>query len=386
MQRVGIYRHRLFGASEPFIHQQANALKRYEPMFMCFALQGEPPAGVEVRLAEPGKRRLGRGIALAKYALTRRPADFGTVLGGVELALLHAHFGIEGVYAVNLARVLNVPLVTTFHGYDATTTTQAFLQSGKPTFINYVLFKKELAKHGDLFIAVSDHIRTLILQKGFPEDRTVTHYIGVDTLKFTPPERRANDPVVLTVARLAEKKGTVYLIQAFEKVVAKYADAKLIIAGDGPLKPELEGLSKRLSLQDKISFLGAQPHDRIRELMKQASVFCLPSVTAKSGDSEGLPIVLLEAAASGLPSVATIHSGIPEAVNHGLTGFLVPERSVDALADRIVQLLASDSVRTDMGLAARGLVERRFDLAKQTEKLEELYDRVGRRHSSPPSV
>jgi glycosyltransferase involved in cell wall biosynthesis len=117
----------------------------------------------------------------------------------------------------------------------------------------------------------------------------------------------------------------------------------------------------------------------VAEWMRRAAVLAVPSVTARDGDAEGLPTVLLEAAASSLVAVGSDHSGIPEAIDDGRTGFVVPEGEVAPLADRLSELLASADLRRSMGAAARRLAETRFDRRVQTERLEALYDSL-----SPP--
>jgi glycosyltransferase involved in cell wall biosynthesis len=107
--------------------------------------------------------------------------------------------------------------------------------------------------------------------------------------------------------------------------------------------------------------------------MQKASIICQPSVTAADGDSEGLPTVVLEAAATAKPLLATHHSGIPEIVVDGTTGFLVPEREVGALADRLLLLLKNADLRRRMGEAGRRRIEEHFDLRKQAKRLEEIY-------------
>jgi len=150
-------------------------------------------------------------------------------------------------------------------------------------------------------------------------------------------------------------------------------NAELVIIGDGPLRPELESFTYSLGLEERVHFIGVQPHTEVLKWLAKASIFCLPSITARSGDSEGLGMVLLEAAAMAVPMVATRHGGIPEAVVSDLTGYLVPERNAKALAERLIYLLEHDVVRKAMGQAARLMVEEKFNLLQQTKKLEELY-------------
>ena len=120
--------------------------------------------------------------------------------------------------------------------------------------------------------------------------------------------------------------------------------------------------------------LGARDGAEVSEWMQRASLLAVPSMTARNGDAEGLPTVTVEAAASWLPVVGTWHSGIPEAVVDGETGFLVPENDPESLAGRIALLLGSAELRERMGRSARAMAETKFDLRRQTAQLEDMYD------------
>lgn len=369
MHTILVYRHQLFKPSEVFIIQQVGALQRFRPLFVGRKTFGIAPSGTDViTMQELGRRAVTRNMFLcdASHLLEKiRPHN---------PALIHAHFGVEGVYALGLAKALQIPLVTTFHGFDATTTTMSLLLSGKPSWVNYALFRKKLAREGDLFICVSNYIRNRVLELGFPEERTVVHYIGIDSDAIQPIKKNVASRTILHVARLVEKKGTRYLIEAFGKIARKFADVNLVIIGEGPLRQELENLTNSLGLDQRVNFMGVQPHSEVMNWMSKASIFCLPSVTARSGDSEGLGMVFLEAAAMAVPSVGTFHGGIPEAIEDGSTGFLVPERDVNALAERLEHLLENDSMCEKMGQAARRMVEEKFNLLEQTQKLEDMYE------------
>ncbi len=368
MRNVIIYRHQLFRLSEIFISRQAEALKRFRPIYTGNKLQGEPVAGaaVESFSEAPGWRNVLHTLTFADGPLLKRVEQY-------RPALVHAHFGVDAIYAMKLSRRLGIPLVTTFHGFDATVGRRALVGSCKPAWLYYLLFRRRLAREGDLFICVSDHIRQKVLELGFPEERTVTHYIGIDTRSFTPSQQEREHSTILHVARLVEKKGTVYLIQAFSRVLMLFPKAKLVIIGEGPLRRDLEKLADSLGISSQVRFMGGQPHDVVLSWMKKATFLVLPSVTAKNGDAEGLGMVLLESAAFGVPVIATRHGGISEAVVNGKTGMLVPERDIEELADSMLYLLRDRSARDAFGEAARRMVEEKFDLLKQTESLEEMY-------------
>jgi glycosyltransferase involved in cell wall biosynthesis len=295
--------------------------------------------------------------------------------------LIHAHFGVEAVYGMELADRLGVPLVTTFHGFDATLKPIELLRSRKATWVQYLLRRMELKGRGALFIAVSEFIRSRLLALGFPADRIRQHYIGVDTAAFESIDAEAesaesDDPVILHVARLVEKKGTLHLLDAFARIADRHDRARLAVIGAGPLRAALEARACALGVGARVRWLGAVPHAEVRRWLRRAAVFCLPSCTAGNGDAEGLGLVLLEAAASGVPVVGTHHGGIPEAVMDGTTGYLVRERDVGQLAGALDALLSSTDLRLQFGAAARRFVRERFDLHTQTRALERLYQTV----------
>jgi glycosyltransferase involved in cell wall biosynthesis len=364
-QVVAIFRSAVFNASERFIQDQAAALTQWRPLVVGLERKNEvvPRLREGMIVAEsPGERftfrMRGRGGRIEAELRAARPA------------LIHAHVGTDGLLVLPLARMLGVPLITSLRGYDVTRSDSALLRSGRLSWMRYALGKKQLQRGGALFLAVSDALRERAVARGYPEARTLTHYNGVDLDRFRPDLTPREPGLVLHVGRLVEKKGTTVLIEAF----AKIADAKLIIIGDGPLRASLERQAREMG--DRVRFLGALPSDEVTNWMRRASVLAAPSMTAADGDAEGLPNVVVEAAASGLPVVGTNHSGIPEAVDEGVTGFLVPEGDSGALAARLAELLGSESLRRNMGIAARRLAERKFNRQMLTVRLESIYDEV----------
>jgi glycosyltransferase involved in cell wall biosynthesis len=276
-----------------------------------------------------------------------------------------------------VARRLGIPLVTTFHGFDATLSTVSLLRS--PAWANYPLFRGQLARRGDLFLCASSFIRDRVLAMGFPEARTRVHYIGVDCAAIRPRAPAEETRSILHVARLVEVKGTRHLIGAFARLAGRFPDVELTIVGDGPLNSSLQALAGSLGVGDRVHFLGARPYPDVLGLMRKAAMLVLPSVRAGDGRVEGLGMVLLEAAATGVPTIGSRIGGIPEGVIDGETGFLAPERDEAVLAERMATLLDNRELRLTMGARARALVEDRFDLRRQTALLEDHYDSVLRR-------
>jgi colanic acid/amylovoran biosynthesis glycosyltransferase len=371
--KTAIFRHTLLPLSETFIAEQIRHLRGVDVIALGIRLQNrdrfELPATFVVNPEASLRGRLRELV----YITTGRAAALDTAIAREEVDLLHAHFGVEGLYALPFALRHQLPLITTFWGFDATMSRTKLFLSGKPAWMRYALFAERLRRRGTLFIAVSEFIRSRLLESGFPPDRTIVHYNGVDVSAFTPSDHETDGRTILSVGRLVEKKGMEYLIEAFARIAEEAPEVRLEIAGDGPLRRPLERLTSERGLAARVTFHGSLPHPAVAALMRKSSIVCQPSVTAANGDSEGLPTVILEAAATAKPVIGTRHSGIPEIIADETTGFLVPERDAAALADRLLFLLSSAELRRKMGEAGRKRIEREFDLRKQAKRLEEIY-------------
>jgi colanic acid/amylovoran biosynthesis glycosyltransferase len=367
---VLVYRHQLFKTSEPFIHAQASKLEHYRPIYVGRKTIGPIPPCSDVRTIEHSS-----GWEKVANRLWCDPHPFLNALRDDRPALLHAHFGLDAVYGLRVARKLDIPAVVTFHGFDVTVRRTSFLTSGKPTEIRYAFSRDRVAESASRLICVSDFIRGKAVEYGYPESLLETHYIGIDASSFQAADwERQSTRRIMHIARLVEKKGTRYLIEAFASLRKKgISDISLDIVGDGPLRDDLKTLAKSLQLDDSIRFHGALPWNKVMNLMAGAYLFCLPSVTAKSGDSEGLPISILEALAQHVPCIATRHGGIPEAITDGVNGVLADERDAHALAEGMAAVLTDQQLHARFAAQARRIVEDKFDIASQTRKLESIY-------------
>lgn len=291
--------------------------------------------------------------------------------------LIHAHFGPDGVSALPLARKLRVPLLVTFHGADVTLKDEYARRSIRGRYKRhrkYLRHREALQREGRLFIAVSEFIREKLLEQGFPPEKTVVHYNGVDTKAFRSRPAVPREPVVLFVGRLVEKKGCEYLIRAMGRLRATVPDLELVVIGTGPLRAPLERLAGKTLRRYR--FLGIQPPENVRDWMNRARVLSVPSVTARSGNSEGFGLVFAEAQAMGLPVVSFANGPIPEVVAHGETGFLADERDWKALAGYIMRLIESETLWQQFSQRGVERVRSMFDLRSQTRVLEEVYASV----------
>jgi len=368
---VAVYRNRLILTSETYIRTQGEALTRYSSYYVGMR---RVPKGLEL----PSERvfvlnrgdTAGRARELAYQELGVSPRLVNAVRS-VRPALLHAHLGVDGAAALPLARKLRVPLVVTFHGFDATATDEAARARGRRYRV-YLRRREALKREARLFIAVSRFTRARMLDRGFPEDKIVLHYIGVDTETFRPDSAVSREPLVLFVGRLIEKKGVRHLIAAMREVQARVPEADLVIVGKGALKPELQRQARELGVRAR--FVEVATPEEVRAWMNRARVLCVPSVVAASGDAEGLPIVAMEAMAMALPIVGSTSAGLPEGVRHGTDGFLAAEGDERALASHLHALLTDAPLWERMSRAALENVRDRFDLRTQMAALERIYD------------
>jgi colanic acid/amylovoran biosynthesis glycosyltransferase len=376
MRTVAIFREHLLPVSETFIAEQAAALKDYTPVFvgLVAASRGLPLDGPKALL-----KNSPRTLAKCRAELYRRypyAPRFHRSVKGFRPDLIHAHFGTDGTIALCLQDHLNVPSIVTLHGYDVTTRMDEWKRDTRGRL--YLARLPKLFDRASRFLCISDAIRQRAISAGFPEAKLVVHYTGVDCARFTPLESSQRDPaLVVFVGRLTEVKGCEYLLRAMallESPAGMNPPPRLVVIGDGPLRGELEALSRRLKLNAR--FLGAQPSEVVRQWIGKARVLCNPSVTSAEGNAEGFGMVFAEAQAMGTPVVSTRYGGIPEAVCDGETGLLAPERDVTALASHLHRFLTDDAFWKSCSVGATAWVRQRFDLHKQTRKLEKIYEQV----------
>ena len=211
-----------------------------------------------------------------------------------------------------------------------------------------------------LLLPNSDFLGARLRAAGAPAGRVETLRLGIDLRGFPPVDRSGRDgpPVALAVGRFVEKKGFAHLLRALA-IAGDRTPLAVRLVGDGPLRGELESLAASLGLGARVSFAGWRSSAEVAEEMARADLLVVPSVTARDGDMEGLPIVIVEAMATGLPIVGTRHSGIPEVVEDGVTGRLVDEGDAAALAEALVEVSDGGRRRT-LAAAARARVETAF--------------------------
>ena len=285
-----------------------------------------------------------------------------------DFDVLHVQFGKLALPLLPLftSGALRTPLVVAFRGADLSRA----LQKDRRMY-------DELFEHADLLLPVSDYFRKRLEALGAPSDKIEVLHSGIDLSLFPYRERSfvPGQPVrALFIGRLTEKKGVDLAVEAVAQARARGRNVDLTVVGDGQMEERARELARATGIGERVRWLGRLDSRGVAEQLASAHLLIAPSVTADDGDQEGIPNVLKEAMACGLPVLSTMHSGIPELVEHGRSGYLVPEHDVRALTDRLVDLVDHPERWPAMGRAGRAMIEREFDIEPLNDRLVELYE------------
>lgn len=281
--------------------------------------------------------------------------------------IIHCQFGTQGPCALKLKQLgaTNGSIVTSFRGYDVTR-----VLAENPVFYD------ELFRKGSLFLPVSRNLADRLRSAGCPADRIEVLHSGIDCTRFTFSERHKSKKEVtrlLGIGRLVRKKGWVYAVEAVANARRAGCDIHFTLVGDGELRHEVETAIDKYQLRDWVTLSGWCDHDEVTQFLRESHILIAPSITTEDGDQEGIPNVLKEAMATGLPVLSTWHSGIPELVEDEVTGYLVPEADVERLSERLIQLCDHPEQWAEMSRDARMKIEAEFDTEKINSRLEQLY-------------
>jgi glycosyltransferase involved in cell wall biosynthesis len=277
--------------------------------------------------------------------------------------IVHAHSSKAGIVGRIAARRAGVPVIFTAHGWG-------FARGARPSRRIVALCAEKIAAPlACRIVCVSEHDKKLALRCKIGSERSLkTIYYGIRALRSENSVRSEDIPTIIMVARFSEQKDQNTLIQAFQAVRKTGLSARLLLVGTGPLLGASRALVHQLGLDKDVVFTGDR-HD-VPELLAQSNIFALTT------HYEGLPISILEAMRAGLPVVATDVDGIPEQVTHSETGFLVPHRSVQHVAQGLLALITDSSLRRKCGDAGRVRFEREFVLERMLERIDSLYTEV----------
>src|SRR5437879_2010590 len=282
--------------------------------------------------------------------------------------LMHIYFGHTGVHLLPFIEQWHKPCVVSFHGADV---------AHKPEIKDYPGKLRRLFNAVPLVFARSQSLAARLMQLGCPSEKLRINRTGspLGEVPFAHREQPQDGKwKVVQACRLIPKKGVATSLRAFAIFKKDYPGAELFIAGKGPLQPELEMLAGGLGIARDVHFVGFLSQPKLRELYSSSHLFLHPSEISPNQDQEGVPNSALEAMAMGLPVVATRHGGIPEAVDHGRTGFLVAEEDHVGLANATQLITTSPVLLKRMGQRAHGTVVERFEQDTQIDQLESFYE------------
>lgn len=272
---------------------------------------------------------------------------------------VHAHFGTNAATGAMLCRLLGGPRYSvTIHGPEE-------FDAPGPLALG------EKVRHAAFVAAISHFARSQLLRWASPADWPRIHVVrcGLDEVFLGVPGVPVPDrPRLVSVGRLAEQKGQLLLVEAAARLRERVPDFELVLVGDGPLRGELEAQIARLDLGDCVRITGFLDNRSVRRELEAARALVLPSF------AEGLPVVIMEAMALGRPVISTYVAGIPELVEPGKSGWLVPAGALDPLVDAMAEVLAAEPARLEaMGRTGAARVAERHDAAAEAAKLAALF-------------
>jgi colanic acid/amylovoran biosynthesis glycosyltransferase len=292
------------------------------------------------------------------------------VLEKTDARLLHIYFGHIAAHLLPLIRAWPRPSIVSFHGADV------MVDMNKPAYREAT---RQLLDAVKLVLVRSESLRSGVVDLGCDEKKIAVQRTGIPLDEFLfsernfPPNENGAEWRFVQAGRLIEKKGLPITLRAFASFLRRYPSSTLTIAGEGPLLGEVQELARQLKIDSRISFTGFISQEQLRGLYYESHIFLHPSETGTDGNQEGIPNSMLEAMASGLPVFATEHGGIPEAVKHGVSGVLVPERDDEELAWALLNAVEDRHFLSQLARNGAEVVREKFDLRVQARRLEDIY-------------
>ena len=292
-------------------------------------------------------------------------------LEGKSYDIIHCQFGSIGLMGLlfrNLG-LLKGKLITIFRGSDISKYVQKW---GDNVY-------DQLFTEGDFFLTNCELFHKRAIKLGCDEDKIVILGFGIDCSKFvfTPRHFPEDGKVkIATTGPLIEKKGIEYGIKAIASLAGTYPNIEYNIIGDGELREHFQRLIQELNVGHIVKLLGWKQQEELIEILDNSHILIAPSVTAADGNQDAPVNTLKEAMAMGLPVIGTLHGGIPELIEDGISGFLVPERDAEAITEKVHYLIEHSEIWPDMGKAGRKKVETKYNMEQLNDELVTIYQQV----------
>lgn len=368
-ENIAHIRLRFLKITETFIYEEIKNIRKYRPFVFCIKTENLDKFPFENIESLSNLNPFSYAFNSIYWLKFKKCPYFEKVIRKENIKLLHAQYGREGIWVISLKDKFGIPLVTNFRGWDSST----FIKKNPRVY-------DELFQKGDLFLARCQDMKKDLITLGCPEKKIIVHHSSIDLKKFRFRIRKPVDKdekiKILLVGRFVEAKGIDYAIKAFAKVKENYENIYLTIIGDGPEKSKYKKLIRALGITNDVKLTGYQPHNKVIEEMEMSHIYmCSPFVDRK-GEKEGTNNAFAEAQATGMPTIGTYHAGIPEAVINGKTGFLVKEKDIDGLSDKLSYLIEHQDLWGKLGRNGRKHVEKEFNMKIQSRNLEKIYDAV----------
>jgi glycosyltransferase involved in cell wall biosynthesis len=283
--------------------------------------------------------------------------------------LIHVHWLIpNGLGALIVKKIFKIPYLSTIYGEEIYLSKRYKLEFILRTFIN----------NSNRSVAISKGTLEGCLKIGLKTETFNVIPFGVDTDFFRPLNinRDLKTFQILSVGYLIERKGFEYLIKVMQNVLKKYANVKLKIVGSGPLEEDLKRLINDLNLNKNVEILKNVSDEELLNLYNSSDLFILPSIVDSQGNTEGLGVVLLEAMACKVPVIGSNIGGIPDIIQDGETGVLVPEKDISELSKAVINLVENENFRNKLANGGYNLVEDKFNWKKIAQSYISIYTQI----------
>jgi glycosyltransferase involved in cell wall biosynthesis len=367
-QGVGVEIFPLINERAKIMHEEARpfvARARYQPALSVAILKAQ------LRFLQTQPRAY---LGLWREVLSGAWGSTNYLIGGLGILPMAARFAEEmrtlGITHIH-AHFANHPTVAALAAHRLTGIPFSFTAHAHDLYVDQHMLEQKV-RAATFVVAISEYNKELIVRHCGEDvrDKVVVIHCGVDTSLFRPRQKAPGGPfIIVCVGSLEEKKGQTYLVEACRLLKQRNLDFVCHLIGEGQTRSDLERQIQQAGLASVVRLEGGRPRAEVLRMLEQADVVALPSIQTKSGKMEGIPVALMEPLACEVPVISTRISGIPELVEDGVTGLLVPPADPAALAGALERLARAPELGLRMGRAGRAKVLREFDLAANTAQL-----------------